>query len=50
MERVMHHLSVLIVSTSIGLFLLSIYFIGAEQRNIAETLSDDASLTTVWAK
>lgn len=50
MERAMHHLSVLIASTSIGLFLISIYCINAEQRNISETLSEDTSLTTVWVK
>ncbi|GFE70481.1 hypothetical protein [Chroococcus sp. FPU101] len=50
MERVMYHLSILIASTSIGLFLISTHLINAEQRNITEALSEDTSLTSVWLK
>lgn len=50
MERAMHQLSVLIASTSIGLFFMSTYSIDVDQRNIAQSLSQKASITTVWAK
>jgi hypothetical protein len=50
MERVMHQLSILIASTSIGLFFLSTSSIGVNQSNIAQSLSQKASLTKVWIK
>jgi hypothetical protein len=43
-------LSVLVAGTSLGLFCLSTYLLGTQQRNMAESLSETASMTTVWLK
>lgn len=50
MERLMYQISVLAAAASIGLFFISTYLLGSQQRNVAETLSETASLTTLWAK
>ncbi|WP_181280586.1 hypothetical protein [Aphanothece hegewaldii] len=44
MERFMHQLSVLIISTSLGLFFLSTYSLKSDQGNLSETLSEKASV------
>lgn len=50
MERMMYQLSVLILSTSIGLFFVATSSIDVEQSKMDQSLSQKLSATTVWAK